>query len=27
VTVEHTGHHIAVDQPQRVIDELLKLVP
>lgn len=26
VTVEDTSHHIHVDQPQRVIDELLKLV-
>ena len=27
VTVEDTGHHIEVDQPQVVIDELLKLLP
>jgi pimeloyl-ACP methyl ester carboxylesterase len=27
VTVDDTGHHIEVDQPQLVIDELLKLLP
>jgi pimeloyl-ACP methyl ester carboxylesterase len=27
VVVEDTGHHIEVDQPQLVIDELLKLLP
>ena len=27
VTVEHTGHHIEIDQPQQVVDELLKLLP
>lgn len=27
VTVERTGHHIEVDQPQYVVDEVLKLVP
>lgn len=27
ITVESTGHHIEVDQPQRVIDELLNLLP
>lgn len=27
VTVEHTGHHIEIDQPQRVVDELLNLLP
>ena len=27
VTVEDTGHHIELDQPQLVIDELLKLLP
>jgi pimeloyl-ACP methyl ester carboxylesterase len=27
VTVDDTGHHIELDQPQLVIDELLKLLP
>jgi pimeloyl-ACP methyl ester carboxylesterase len=26
VTVEHTGHHVEIDQPQLVVDEVLKLV-
>ena len=27
VTVEHTGHHIELDQPQTVLRELLELLP
>jgi len=27
VTVDDTGHHIAVDQPQTVIEEVLNLLP
>ena len=27
VSVDDTGHHIEIDQPQLVIDELLKLLP
>jgi pimeloyl-ACP methyl ester carboxylesterase len=27
VTVEHTGHHIEIDQPQLVIAEVVKLLP
>jgi len=27
VTVEHTGHHIEIDQPGLVVDALLKLLP
>jgi pimeloyl-ACP methyl ester carboxylesterase len=27
VTVEHTGHHIEIDQPQLVVDEVLELTP
>jgi hypothetical protein len=27
VVVEDTGHHIEVDQPARVVDEVLSLLP
>ena len=27
VTVEDTGHHIELDQPQLVVEDLLKLIP
>jgi hypothetical protein len=27
VSVEHTGHHIEIDQPGVVIDEITRLLP